>query len=122
MQTVGANTAMSILLTSTSNIIAVFTMPFVVSRLLASGSLSLDAGEMTIRLVKSVLLPLLIGATLRSVQQVCNYVKQLCPLLAVACRSMWHVWVNVWLVHANCIAMIHMVGMLVFDPRLGNCR
>lgn len=72
MQTVGANTAMSILLTTTSNIVAVFTMPYVVSMLLASGSLSLDAGQMTVRLVKSVLLPLMVGAALRSFKQVCT--------------------------------------------------
>ena len=71
MQTVGANTAMSILLTSTSNIVAVFTMPIVVSQMLAvSGSLSMDAGAMTLKLVKSVLLPLLVGASLRAFQQV----------------------------------------------------
>jgi hypothetical protein len=62
---------MSILLTSTSNIMAVFTMPFVVTHLLATThALSLDAWAMTIRLVKAVLLPLLAGACFRLSQQV----------------------------------------------------
>lgn len=72
VQQLGANQAMSILLTSSSNVAAVFTMPQIVSLLLASSKaqISLDAWAMVLRLMKAVLLPLLVGASLRSAAQV----------------------------------------------------
>ena len=80
MQTVGANTAMSLLLTATSNVLAVFTVPFVTARLLAmAGAVSFDPVAMMVRLVKAVLVPLAVGVLLRGLPQA----RSATPLLPI---------------------------------------
>ena len=71
VQTVGANTAMSLLLTATSNIIAVFTMPYVLKAVVCAGSaIEFDAGLMVLALAQNVLAPLVVGAALRCIGKV----------------------------------------------------
>ena len=68
IQTVGGNTALALLLTVLSNLLGVFSMPFVLCRILgASGSgISIDPKPLLINLLKTILLPLLLGATARA--------------------------------------------------------
>lgn len=62
---------MSLLLTATSNVLAVFTVPFVTARLLSMAcAVSFDPVAMMLRLVRAVLLPLAIGVLLRALPQV----------------------------------------------------
>jgi predicted Na+-dependent transporter len=71
LQSVGANTAMSLLLTATSNILGVFSVPFMVAALLASTStVTFDPVLMVLKLATTVLAPLAVGAALRSFRQV----------------------------------------------------
>ena len=73
MQAVGANTAVSILQTVTSNTLAVVTVPFVTASVLSmTGTLVFDPGAMCLRLAKTVLVPLLLGACLRTITSVCT--------------------------------------------------
>lgn len=68
VQAVGGNTAMSILLTVTSNVAAVFTMPIMLRFILATScALDFDALKLIVGLAQTVLLPLLFGAALRGV-------------------------------------------------------
>jgi hypothetical protein len=72
VQAVGGNTAMSILLTVTSNVAAIFTMPLVLRLVLATScALNFDVMKLVIGLAQTVLLPLLFGASLRGITQVC---------------------------------------------------
>lgn len=78
-QDVGANTAMSLLLTAASNIAAVFTMPFLLAAILGgAAAVSFEPRTMVRGLVMSVLLPLAIGVCLRSLQPV-RLPAGLCP-------------------------------------------
>lgn len=71
MQAVGGNTALSILLTVSSNVISIFTVPLMLTTVLAtSDTIVFDAIELIKSLVRTVLLPLLLGASLRALPQV----------------------------------------------------
>ena len=62
---------MSLLLTVTSNVLAIFTVPMVLSNILASSaSVSFDPLPMISNLAKTVLLPLILGASLRVLSKV----------------------------------------------------
>ncbi|DBA98420.1 TPA: hypothetical protein ACH3X3_012432 [Trebouxia sp. C0006] len=67
-QTVGGNTALALLLTVSSNLLGIFTMPFILCQLLgASGSaVTMKPGPLLANLLKTILAPLLAGATIRS--------------------------------------------------------
>lgn len=67
-QTVGGNTALALLLTVSSNLLGIFTMPFVLCQLLgASGSaVTIEPGPLLSNLLKTILAPLLAGALLRA--------------------------------------------------------
>lgn len=70
MQTVGGNTALALLLTVASNLLGIFTMPFVLCQLLGSTSgaaVTLKPGPLLQNLLKTILVPLLIGASIRAV-------------------------------------------------------
>jgi predicted Na+-dependent transporter len=83
VQAVGGNTAMSILLTVSSNIAGVFTMPLILQLMLATScALKFDALKLVIGLAPTVLLPLLIGAALRGVTWV-RASALLNPLLSI---------------------------------------
>ena len=68
LQTVGGNTALALLLTVSSNLLGIFTMPFLLCRLLgATGSaVTVQPGPLLANLVKTILLPLLGGAFMRA--------------------------------------------------------
>ena len=62
---------MSILLTVTSNVVAVFTMPLMLRFVLATScALDFDALQLVIGLSQTVLLPLLVGSALRGFSMV----------------------------------------------------
>eukprot|EP00873_Tetraselmis_striata_P040831 jgi/Tetstr1/461095/TSEL_006238.t1 len=63
-QAVGGNTALAILLTVASNVLGIFTMPFALERVLGS-TVSLQPGALLASLLKVIMLPLALGATLR---------------------------------------------------------
>eukprot|EP00892_Ulva_mutabilis_P007513 jgi/Ulvmu1/5133/UM021_0150.1 len=68
---VGANTAMSILLTACSNVISIFTVPVMLAAVLGtSGAISFDVVALTKNLIRTVLLPLSVGAAMRMFPQV----------------------------------------------------
>jgi predicted Na+-dependent transporter len=61
-QLAGANTALALALTVTSNLLGIFTMPYMLSALVGHGSgVSLPAGPLLKALVEILLIPLLIG-------------------------------------------------------------
>ena len=68
LQTVGGNTALALLLTVSSNLLGIFTMPFILCQLLgASGSaVTMKPGPLLANLLKTILAPLLAGAAIRS--------------------------------------------------------
>lgn len=68
-QAVGGNTALALLLTVGTNLAGIFTMPFVLCRLLDTGSsaVALSPGPLLRSLVKTILVPLLIGAGSRAI-------------------------------------------------------
>jgi predicted Na+-dependent transporter len=77
---------MSILLTTSSNVVAVLTVPFVVAHLFSlSAVLTFDPVAMSLRLSQAVLLPLMVGAICRSWSQV------RCPRSAHEHRAGWQV-------------------------------
>ena len=68
MQTVRGNTALALLLTVSSNLLGIFTMPFLLCQLLgASGSgVTIKAGPLLSNLLRTILAPLLGGALIRA--------------------------------------------------------
>ncbi len=68
MQAVGGNAALALLLTVGTNLAGIFTMPFMLCWLLDTGSSSvaLSPGPLLQSLVKTILVPLLIGAGARA--------------------------------------------------------
>ena len=68
MQTVGGNTALALLLTVSSNLLGIFTMPFLLCRLLgaAGSAVSIQPAPLLSNLLKTILLPLLGGALVRA--------------------------------------------------------
>ena len=68
MQAVGGNTALALLLTVGSNLLGIFTMPFVLSAVLGavSGSVKIAPKPLLQSLIKTILVPLLIGASARA--------------------------------------------------------
>jgi predicted Na+-dependent transporter len=72
VQAIGANTFMSLLLTTTSNVLAVATVPYIVAFVFTRATtVTFDPADMVQRLVTTVLVPLAIGALLRSFPKVC---------------------------------------------------
>lgn len=71
MQAVGANTAMSILLTTSSNVISIFTVPLMLATVLKSSeAIAFDIAALIKSLIRTVLMPLLLGSSLRILPQV----------------------------------------------------
>ena len=68
LQTVGGNTALALLLTVSSNLLGIFTMPFLLCQLLGSSgsAVTLKPGPLLLNLLKTILVPLLFGATIRA--------------------------------------------------------
>lgn len=69
MQTVGGNTALALLLTVASNLLGIFTMPFVICQLLGSSTgsaVAIQPGPLLKNLVKTILVPLVAGASVRA--------------------------------------------------------
>ena len=68
LQTVGGNTALALLLTVSSNLLGIFTMPFLLCQMLgASGSaVTMKPGPLLLNLLKTILVPLLGGASIRA--------------------------------------------------------
>ncbi|KAK9820543.1 hypothetical protein WJX72_011453 [[Myrmecia] bisecta] len=66
-QAVGGNTALALLLTVGTNLLGIFTMPFVLCNLLGTGSgtVALSPGPLLRSLIKTILVPLLCGAAAR---------------------------------------------------------
>lgn len=69
LQAVGGNAALALLLTVVSNLAGIFTMPFVLCWLLGAGraSLTLSPGPLLANLMRAILAPLLLGATVRGI-------------------------------------------------------
>jgi sodium/bile acid cotransporter 7 len=70
-QVVGGNVAMALLLTISSNLLAVFTLPIVLplmlgSQLTAMGGITIEPLHLLVQLSSCVLAPALLGASLRS--------------------------------------------------------
>ncbi|CAM9235397.1 unnamed protein product [Choristocarpus tenellus] len=61
----GGNGALALLLTVTTNLLGVITTPFFVEAVMKAGGASIDAVELLIKLVISVLIPLLVGKLVR---------------------------------------------------------
>ena len=68
LQAVGGNTALALLLTVGTNLAGIFTMPFMLCWLLDTGNsaVALSPGPLLQSLVKTILVPLLIGAGARA--------------------------------------------------------
>jgi len=67
-QQVGGNVALALLLTVASNMLGVFTMPFLLPALLGPslGSLQLEPLPLLARLVQNILVPTFVGAAIRA--------------------------------------------------------
>lgn len=67
-QAVGGNTALALLLTVGSNLLGIFTMPFVLCAVLGAGggAVQISPGPLLRSLLKTILLPLLAGAAARA--------------------------------------------------------
>lgn len=70
LQQIGGNVALALLLTVASNMLGVFTMPFMLPALLGpalgGGAVGLEPLPLLVKLIKSILLPTLAGAAVRS--------------------------------------------------------
>ena len=68
MQAVGGNAALALLLTVGTNLVGIFTMPYVLCWVLGAGNsaVSLAPGQLLRSLMRTILLPLLIGAAARA--------------------------------------------------------
>ncbi len=68
LQSVGGNTALALLLTVSSNLLGIFTMPFILCQLLGAlgSAVTMKPGPLLANLLKTILAPLLAGATIRS--------------------------------------------------------
>ncbi len=68
VQAVGGNAALALLLTVGTNLVGIFTMPFVLCWALGAGNsaVSLAPGPLLRSLMRTILLPLLIGAAARA--------------------------------------------------------
>ncbi|KAH9557854.1 hypothetical protein CY35_07G106600 [Sphagnum magellanicum] len=76
-QLAGANTALALALTVTSNLLGIFTMPYMLSALVGHGSgVSLPAGPLLKALVEILLIPLLIGKFIREIFNVQDFVDK----------------------------------------------
>jgi sodium/bile acid cotransporter 7 len=67
-QAVGGNTALALLLTILTNVLGIFTMPFLLSALLGSGSgaVRLEPLPLLLQLLRTILLPTIAGACARA--------------------------------------------------------
>ena len=67
-QAVGGNTALALLLTIITNVLGIFTIPFLLSALLGSGSgaVRLDPLPLLLQLLRTILLPTIAGACARA--------------------------------------------------------
>ena len=67
-QAIGGNTALALLLTTSSNLLGILTMPFVLCAVLGAGSAAgaIKPVALLITLVQSILIPLSIGAGIRA--------------------------------------------------------
>lgn len=61
----GGNVGLAVLLTVASNVIAVFTIPLMLSWLANFNGIELDIGELIVKLMYQVLAPLVVGQLLR---------------------------------------------------------
>lgn len=91
-QIAGANKALALSLTVLSNIFGIFTMPFVVSKLVALGiGISIPTGVLMKSLVKALLVPLLLGKVLRDhahgVKDFVDKRQMQCSMLSALCLS-----------------------------------
>jgi sodium/bile acid cotransporter 7 len=76
-QLAGANTALALALTVTSNLLGIFTMPYMLSALVGHVSgVSLPAGPLLKALVEILLIPLLIGKFIREIFNVQDFVDK----------------------------------------------
>lgn len=68
LQAVGGNTALALLLTVGSNLLGIFTMPFMLAAVLGAGSgaVQIAPAPLLRSLVKTILTPLLLGAAARA--------------------------------------------------------
>ncbi len=68
LQAVGGNAALALLLTVSTNLAGIFTMPFVLCGLLGAGrqALALAPGALLRNLLRTILAPLLVGAAARA--------------------------------------------------------
>ena len=68
MQAVGGNTAIALLLTVSTNFLAVFTLPFTITYLLgaSAGASPMSPWPLLLQLLHSVLLPTLVGVSMRA--------------------------------------------------------
>lgn len=67
LQQVGGNVALALLLTVSSNMLGIFTIPFLMPALLGSGAGAVQLSPLPLlkQLVQTILVPTLIGASLR---------------------------------------------------------
>ena len=68
MQAVEGNVALALLLTTGSNLLGIVTVPFLLCTLLGTGDIGgvLDPVQLLASLIKTILVPLLLGAAARS--------------------------------------------------------
>eukprot|EP01025_Chloroclados_australasicus_P030149 TRINITY_DN3022_c0_g2_i1.p2 TRINITY_DN3022_c0_g2~~TRINITY_DN3022_c0_g2_i1.p2 ORF type:complete len:458 (-),score=31.59 TRINITY_DN3022_c0_g2_i1:256-1497(-) len=66
-QAVGGNTALALLLTISTNVIGVFTMPFFVSAVVQASGVRIDPVPLLINLIKTILVPTMFGASIRAI-------------------------------------------------------
>jgi sodium/bile acid cotransporter 7 len=76
LQQLGGNVSLALLLTVSSNILGIFTMPFILPHIIAAagpltaagglaGGAALDPLPLLVQLCKTILVPTMIGATIR---------------------------------------------------------
>ena len=68
LQAVEGNVALALLLTTGTNLLGIATVPFLMYTLLGTGDLGgvLDPVQLLVSLIKTILVPLLLGATARA--------------------------------------------------------
>ncbi|KAG0589824.1 hypothetical protein M758_1G048600 [Ceratodon purpureus] len=104
-QLVGANTALALALTITTNLVGIFTMPFMLSSLVGrSVGITLPAGPLLKALVETLLVPLLIGKLFRELSGFAGFIdgnKRYTSMISSSLLALVRVLFIVWVVTAR---------------------
>lgn len=115
MQAVGGNTALALLLTIGSNIVGIFSMPFMLSALLGAGAGAVHIAPKPLlqALLKTILAPLMLGALARAmIRGICiAHTSEASNVLAKECSSL-----------CTIPTLLQQIGNSVVETNTCNCQ